>query len=178
LKSELRGSLFFVFCELMKREEIQDQVETLIAPILDDFGYELVDLQYRKEGRSMALRIFIDKPGGITLDDCVSVSREISAILEIEDPIRSAYRLEVSSPGLDRPLKKPADFDRFTGQLVKVKTLQMLDPDARGTSRKTFTGRLLGRDGDNLRIELDDRRGGIAVIALEAIDKANLVETF
>ena len=95
------------------RQEIQTQIETLIVPILDDFGYELVDLQYKKEGSSMALCLLIDKPGGITLDDCVTVSREVGAILEIEDPIKAAYRLEVSSPGLDRPLKKPADFVAF-----------------------------------------------------------------
>ena len=160
------------------RQEIQAQVELLITPILDDFGYELVDLQYKKEGSSMALRIFIDKPGGITLDDCVAVSREVGAILEIEDPIKSGYRLEVSSPGLDRPLKKPADFERFSGQKVKVKTVRMLDPDQRGKPRKTFTGQLLGLDGEMIRIELDDRRGGQALIALADLDTANLGEEY
>lgn len=160
------------------REEIQGQVEKLIMPILEDFGYELVDLQYKKEGSSMALCIYVDKPGGITLDDCVNVSREVSAILEIEDPIRSAYRLEVSSPGLDRPLMKPADFERFAGKQVKVKTLQMMDPDQRGKSRKTFTGELLGIEGAKISIALDDKQGGTAVIALSEIEKANLVEEF
>lgn len=160
------------------RQEIQAQVELLITPVLDDFGYELVDLQYKKEGSSMALRIFIDKPGGITLDDCVAVSREVGAILEIEDPIKAGYRLEVSSPGLDRPLKKPADFERFSGQKIKVKTVRMLDPDQRGKSRKTFTGHLLGLDGEMICIELDDKRGGQALIALADLDTANLVEEF
>ena len=158
------------------RQEIQAQVEELIIPILDDFGYELVDLQYKKEGNSMALCIFIDKPGGITLDDCVTVSREVGAILEIEDPIKAAYRLEISSPGLDRPLKKNADFERFSGQMIKVKTLRMLDPDKRGNSRKTFTGELLGVEDDMIRIQLDDKRGGLAIIALRDLEKANLVE--
>ena len=158
------------------RQEIQAQVEALIEPILDDFGYELVDLQYKKEGRSMALCIFIDKPGGITLDDCVTVSREVGAILEIEDPIKAGYRLEVSSPGLDRPLKKPADFERFSGQKIKLKTLRMLDPDKRGKSRKTFTGELLGLSGDMIRIALDDKTGGQVMIALADLEKANLVE--
>ena len=112
----------------MKRDETQKEIEELVAPILDDFGYELVDLQLRQEGRQVALYIFIDKPGGITLDDCVEVSREVGAILEIEDPIKSAYRLEVSSPGLDRPLKKPADFERFTGRKAKLKSREMIDP--------------------------------------------------
>lgn len=160
------------------RDEIQKQVEKLITPILDDFGYELVDLQYKKEGSSMALCVFVDKPGGITLDDCVSVSREVSAILEIEDPIKSAYRLEVSSPGLDRPLKKPADFERFAGKKIKVKTLQMLDPDCRGKSRKTFTGELLGFVDGQVKLQLDDKQGGLASFALADIEKANLVEEF
>jgi ribosome maturation factor RimP len=160
------------------RQEIQAQVERLIKPILDDFGYELVDLQYKKEGRSMALCIFIDKPGGITLDDCVTVSREVGAILEIEDPIKAGYRLEVSSPGLDRPLKKPADFERFAGQKIKLKTLRMLDPDQCGKSRKTFTGELLGLSGDMIRLELDDKTGAQVMIALADLEKANLVEDF
>lgn len=160
------------------RQEIQAQVEKLIKPILDDFGYELVALQYKKEGRSMALCIFIDKPGGITLDDCVTVSREVDAILEIEDPIRAGYRLEVSSPGLDRPLNKPADFERFAGHKIKLKTARMLDPDQRGRSRKTFTGKLLGLAGDMICLELDDKPGGQAMIALADLEKANLVEEF
>ena len=76
------------------RQENLTQIETLILPILDDLGYELADLQLQQDGKQMALRIFVDKPAGITLDDCVEVSREVSAILEVEDPIRSAYRLE------------------------------------------------------------------------------------
>jgi ribosome maturation factor RimP len=160
------------------RDTVQSQIEVLVLPILDALGFELVDLQLQNEGRQMALRIFIDKPGGITLDDCVEVSREVSAILEVEDPIKSAYRLEVSSPGLDRPLKKPADFERFTGQKIKLKTLVLLDPDQRGHTRKTFVGTLLGLEGDKVRLELVDKRGGVAVIPLSDIDKANLEEEF
>ncbi len=160
------------------RDALQKQIETLIAPIVDDFHFELVDLELKSEGASWALRIFIDKPGGITLDDCVAVSREVGAILEIEDPIKSAYRLEVSSPGLDRPLKKPADFERFAGRKVKVKSLSLIDPDERGHTRKTFTGTLLGLDGDQVRIEQDDKRGGVVAIPLSEINAANLVEEF
>jgi ribosome maturation factor RimP len=153
-------------------------IEPLVVPILKDLGFELVDLQLLNEGRQLALCIYIDKPGGISLDDCVTVSREVSAILEIEDPIRSAYRLEVSSPGLDRPLKKPADYQRFTGQKIKLKTRSLLDPDQRGHTRKTFVGTLLGLESDQVRLELNDKRGGVAVIPLNEIDKANLVEEF
>jgi ribosome maturation factor RimP len=159
-------------------EETLTQIETLVMPILDDLGYELVDLQQTQEGHKSALCIFIDKPGGITLDDCVAVSREVSAILEIEDPIKKAYRLEVSSPGLDRPLKKPADFERFAGQKIKLKTLHLIDPDERGHTRKTFVGTLLGLEEEQVRLELSDKRGGMAVIPLAEIDKANLEEEF
>jgi ribosome maturation factor RimP len=164
--------------EKVMRETVLTQIETLVVPILDDLGFELVDLQIQNEGRQVALRIFIDKSGGITLDDCVTVSREVSAILEVEDPIRSAYRLEVSSPGLDRPLKKPADFERFAGRKIKLKTRQLLDPDQRGHTRKTFAGTLLGLEADQVRIELGDKRGGLAVFALADIEKANLEEEF
>lgn len=160
------------------QDALQKQVEELIVPIIEDFRYELVDLELKREGAAWMLRIFIDKPGGITLDDCVAVSREVGAILEIEDPIKSAYRLEVSSPGLDRPLKKPADFERFSGRKVKVKCFSLLDPDERGHARKTFTGSLLGLVGDQVRIEQDDKRGGVVTIPLAEISTANLVEEF
>ena len=160
------------------REASLTRIESLVMPILDDLGFELVDLQLAQDGHQLALRLFIDKPGGITLDDCVTVSRETSAILEIEDPIKSAYRLEVSSPGLDRPLKKPADFERFAGQKVKLKTLHLLDPDQRGHTRKTFVGILLGLEGDQVCLEQSDKCGGVAVIPLIEIEKANLEEDF
>jgi ribosome maturation factor RimP len=160
------------------REENLTQIETLILPILDDLGYELVDLQLQQDGKQLALRIFVDKPAGITLDDCVEVSREVSAILEVEDPIRSAYRLEVSSPGLDRPLKKATDFERFVGKKARLKSKNLIDPDQRGTTRKTFVGTLLGFEDDNVRLELTDKQGGVIAIPLADLDKANLEEEF
>lgn len=160
------------------RQENITQIEELVLPILDDLGFELVDLQLQQEGKQLALRLFIDKPAGITLDDCVEVSREVSAILEIEDPIKSAYRLEVSSPGLDRPLKKPADFERFTGQKVKLKSKNLIDPDQRGHSRKTFVGTLLGFEDNQVRLEQSDKQGGVVAISMDEIEKANLEEEF
>jgi ribosome maturation factor RimP len=160
------------------REDIKTQIETLVMPILDDLGFELVDLQFKDEGKQWALCLFIDKLGGITLDNCVAVSREVSAILEVEDPIKSAYRIEVSSPGLDRPLKKPVDFERFTGQRIKLKTLHALDPDQRGHTRKTFVGTLLGLKEDQVRVEQSDKRGGLVIIPLAELEKANLEEEF
>lgn len=160
------------------QDALKKKVEELVLPIVEDFRYELVDLELKNEGSGFALRIFIDKPGGITLDDCVAVSREVGAILEVEDPIKSSYRLEVSSPGLDRPLKKREDFERFAGKKVKLKSFSLLDPDERGHTRKTFTGTLLGLDGDLVRIEQDDKRGGVAAIPLDEVSAANLVEEF
>jgi ribosome maturation factor RimP len=158
--------------------ELLTRIEALLLPILKDLGMELVDLEFKREGRSWALRLFIDKPGGVTLDDCAEVSREFSALLEVEDPIEAAYRLEVSSPGIDRPLKTPADFNRFAGQMVKVKTRTLIDPDERGHRRKTFLGELLGLADGMVRLRQTDRRGGEIAIPLTEIDKANLEPVF
>jgi ribosome maturation factor RimP len=154
--------------------ELLATLEQLITPILADFALELVDLELKGEGRRQVLRIFIDKPGGVTLDDCAEVSREVSALFEVEDPIEGAYVLEVSSPGLDRPLKKLRDFERAAGKLVKLRTHDLLDPDGRGHQRKTFVGELLGIDGTQIKLRQTDRRGGEISIAFEAIAKANL----
>jgi ribosome maturation factor RimP len=158
--------------------EIVAKIEGLVLPIVADLGLELVELEFKREGRDWFLRLFIDKPGGVTLDDCTEVSREVSAILEVDDPIESAYRLEVSSPGIDRPLRRPHDFERFSGELVKIKTRALIDPDERGHRRKTFVGELLGLDGLLLRLRLTDKRGGIITIPLDDIEKANLEPKF
>jgi len=147
-------------------------------PILDDLGMELVHQEYRQEGREWALRLFIDKPGGITLDDCVTVSREVDAILEVEDVVHRSYRLEVSSPGLDRPLLKSRDYARFAGEWVKIKTRDSIDPDQRGHQRKTFSGILCGIEGDVVTIEQQDKRGGKVELRLGEIDQANLDPQF
>jgi ribosome maturation factor RimP len=102
------------------------------------------------------------------------VSNEVGTVLEIEDAIETPYRLEVSSPGLDRPLKKPADYERFAGRLVKVKTYERLDPDGRGHLRKTFVGTLLGLEDGVVRIEQSDKKGGVVEFPLDGIAKANL----
>lgn len=158
----------------MSQESTLDKVYRLIAPVLQGMAVELVDLEFKREGRDWFLRLFIDKEGGVTLDDCADVSREIDALLEVEDVIDTAYRLEVSSPGLDRPLKKPEDYERFKGRMVKVKTFEKLDPDQRGHSRKTFVGELLGLEAGQVRILQLDKKGGVVEIPLEGIAKANL----
>jgi len=154
--------------------EVLSKIEQLILPILSSYGLELADMELKGEGRRQILRVFIDKPGGVTLDDCAGVSREIGILFEVEDPIEGAYNLEVSSPGLDRPLKKARDFERHVGQLVRVKTAALVDPDGRGHSRKTFVGELLGLDDGRIRLRQADQRGGEVLIALTDIAKANL----
>lgn len=162
----------------MSQETTVDRVAGLIAPILEQMVLELVDLEFKHEGRDWVLRIFIDKEGGVTLDDCADLSREVGAVLEVEDVIEAAYRLEVSSPGLDRPLRRPQDYERFKGALVKVKTFEKLDPDGRGHERKTFVGRLVGLEDGQVTILQVDKKGGEVSFPLEGIAKANLEPEF
>jgi ribosome maturation factor RimP len=156
------------------QETTAEKAQRLLLPVLEQLGFELVELEFKREGRDWFLRLFIDKEGGVTLDDCAEVSREVDALLDVEDLIDTAYRLEVSSPGIDRPLKKPQDYERFKGHLVKVKTFEGLDPDGRGHSRKTFVGELLGLEAGQVRILQTDKKGGVVEIPLAGIAKANL----
>jgi ribosome maturation factor RimP len=138
-------------------------LEGLLESTLAGLGFELVDTQMSNRGRF--LRVFLDKPGGITVDDCASVSRHLSRLLEVEGV--DYDRLEVSSPGLDRPLRRPADFARFAGQRVEVK---MRQPDAQG--RRRFVGTLRGLEGANAMVEVD---GGPVSLPLDGMERARLV---
>ncbi len=157
--------------------QVTEQIEKLIQPLLEDLDCELVDLEYQREQRGWVLRFFLDKVGGINLDDCAMASREISSLLDVENVITTAYSLEVSSPGIERPLKKPEDFKRFSGQLAKIKTLDSIDPDASGKNRKTFIGTLSGLEGDDILLILKNTTDAIR-IPLQQIDKANLKHEF
>jgi len=159
-------------------ETTLEKIERIVLPILADLGMELVELEYQKEGREWVVRIFLDKVGGVNLDDCAIASREVGTLLEVEDVVPEAYRLEVSSPGLDRPLKKAVDFQRFVGELAKIKTFEKMDPDGRGQERKTFVGRLLGFEGGRVRILQLDKKGGEVSFDIEEIAKANLEPEF
>jgi ribosome maturation factor RimP len=155
----------------MAKIDVAQTVTDLATTLLTSQGMELVDLEYKREGRDMVLRLFVDKPGGVTLDDCAAVNRELSEILDVEDVIASHYILEVSSPGLNRPLKKLADYERYRGRLVKIRTFELL-PDDLGNKRKTFLGELLGLENGIVRLKL--KEGQTAGIALDKIAKANL----
>ena len=127
--------------------KVETQVENLLAEILTDTDYELVDVEYVKEGRDWYLRIFVDKAGGVDLDDCQAVSEKLGARLDEADIIGGAYILEVSSPGIDRILKKDKDFVREAGKVVDVTLYAPLD------GKKFFVGELVGRDEKFLHIK-------------------------
>jgi ribosome maturation factor RimP len=155
----------------MTKLDVASQVTKVAEQIASSLGMELVDLEYMRVGRDMVLRLFIDKEGGVTLDDCAGVSRELSEVLDVEDIIPDHYTLEVSSPGLDRPLKKVADYEKYKGRLVKIRTFEPLLDDA-GNKRKTFLGELKGLENGIVLLKLKEGQG--AAIPFEKIAKANL----
>jgi ribosome maturation factor RimP len=156
----------------MAKVDVAERVAEIAGEVLPPLGLALVDLEYKREGRDMVLRLFIERQdGGVTLDDCSAVSREISDILDVEDFIADNFTLEVSSPGINRPLKKLADYERFKGKLIKVKTFELLEDEA-GNKRKTFLGTLNGVEEGAIKMHLQE--GQDASIPLEKVAKANL----
>ena len=143
-----------------------DELGKLLEPTVERLGYELADLEVRLGGKGGLVRVFIDKPDGIDLDDCEKVSLAVSALLDVEDPVPGNYNLEVSSPGLDRKLTKPAHFQRFAGETVKV---QMRFPIE---GRRRFRGTLVSSDDENIVVEVD---GESHSLPLKTIDTARLV---
>lgn len=132
----------------MSREQTEKLVERLVQDITNDSSIEMVDVEYVKE-RDWYLRVFLDKPGGIELEDCQWVSERLEAKLDEMDPIKESYFLEVSSPGLDRPLKKERDFERHIGDKVEVHTFAPID------GKKVIVGALRGLHDDNIELEVD-----------------------
>ena len=151
---------------MSKRETYEQQTEQLLLPIIESNGFELVDVEYVKEAGNWYLRAYIDKPGGITVDDCEKVSRAFSDILDEKDYIEDSYIFEVSSPGLGRPLKKEKDFARSIGEEVEIRTYRAID------RQKEFIGILVEYDKDTVTIEYEDEerqvfnRTDIALIRL------------
>lgn len=135
---------------MSKRDSYEAKTEELMRPILDANGFELVDVEYVKEAGTWYLRVYIDKPGGITIDDCELVSRSFSEVLDREDYIEDSYIMEVSSPGLLRPIKKDKDFQRNLEKEIEVRTYKMVD----GT--KDFVGILKAFDKEKIIIETEE----------------------
>lgn len=135
---------------MAKREVYEQKTEALLLPIIEENQFELVDVEYVKEGSTWYLRAYIDKEGGITIEDCELVSRALSDLLDKEDYIEDAYILEVSSPGLGRPLKKEKDFKRSIGKEVEIRTYRAID------RQKEFTGILKAYDDTSVTITMED----------------------
>lgn len=144
----------------------EDEIRQLLEPTLAAMGYELVDLDARIGGRKGLLRLYIDKPEGVGLDDCEKVSNQVSGVLDVEDPIPGEYVLEVSSPGLDRPLKRPEHFERFTGSEAKITLKAPLD------GRRRFRGLLEGVEDGFVAVRVD---GELYRLRIADIEKAKLV---
>lgn len=159
---------------MSKKEQYEQRAEALIAPIVAKNEFELVDVEYVREGSNWFLRAFIDKPGGITVDDCELVSREFSDLLDKEDFIEDSYIMEVSSPGLGRQLKKDKDLKRSIGEEVEIKLYKGIKQMRRNkeVSVKEFSGFLVAYDEATITIELEDEttmelpRADIAIIRL------------
>ena len=151
---------------MAKRETYEQRTEALIMPLIEANHFDLVDVEYVKEGGTWYLRAYIDKPGGITVDDCEVVNRALSDLLDQEDFIEESYILEVSSPGLGRPLKKERDFARSLGEEVEIRTYRMVN------KQKEFRGILKAYDKDTVTIETEEEeeqvfeRENIALIRL------------
>jgi ribosome maturation factor RimP len=144
-------------------------LRALLEPGVRALGFELVDSELAGSGRNAVLRVYIDGPHGVTVDDCAQVSRQLSAILDVEDPFPERYVLEVSSPGLDRPLVKHEDFERFVGERVKIRLRLPLE------GRRNFSGRMVGVKSDHIVLEVD---GKTMNLDFGGIERARLVPKY
>ncbi len=154
----------------MAKKSISEIVTEIALPIVQEAGCELVDVEFVKEGSDWFLRVYIDKPDGISLDDCESVSRPLSKKLDEIDPISHNFYLEVSSPGLERPFKKPRDYTKAIGSLIEIKLFKAVD----GTKR--FEGELLAYDGQSITIKTEKNENH--QFMMEQISKAKRVVKF
>jgi ribosome maturation factor RimP len=143
-----------------------EELTRLLEPTIEQLGYELADLELRLAGRDSLVRVFIDRPEGVGLEDCETVSRQVSAVLDVEDPVPGHYVLEVSSPGLDRKLTKPAHYRRYVGDDIRVQLRFPIE------GRRKFRGRLTAASEETIQIEVD---GQLHELPIATIDTARLV---
>ncbi len=148
---------------------LEKQLTEMLEPAVSALGYELVGLEFIRAGQNSTLRIYIDHENGITVDDCAEVSHQVSAVMDVEDPITVAYNLEVSSPGLDRPLFKAEHYQKFIGQEVTLVLRMAMQ------NRRKWKGAIASVDGETIVINVD---GTEEAFALSNIQKANLVPSF
>jgi ribosome maturation factor RimP len=157
--------------QLTRREGTVERVRSVALRVTADRGFELVDVELKRAAGNSLLRLYVDKPGGIGLDDLQSVSEEVSAILDAEDPIEGHYTLEVSSPGLDRPLRTEDDYRRFVGRLAKLSSYEPVD------GRRHWTGRIVACEGGVVTLELE-KGGGEARVPLTRVSHGRLEVEF
>ncbi len=158
----------------MRRD--QAHLWAMFEPVINGMGFDLIEIEHFPNPKHGVLRLYIDRPvdadsevNGVVIEDCSAVSRQISALIDVEDPISGKFNLEVSSPGLDRPLRRLQDFQRFTGALVKLKTVMPMD------GQRNFKGRLLEANEQSVVIETDDEE---ISLPMSAIDKARIVPEY
>lgn len=146
-----------------------DQLTELLAPVVESLGCELWGLEYLSHGRHSTLRLYIDHPDGVGLEECERVSLQVSSVMDVEDPITGEYTLEVSSPGMDRPLYKLEHFVRFAGEQVAVRLRSAFE------GRRKFSGLLRGVEGDDVLVVVDEHE---YLLPIEMIEKANIIPRF
>ena len=151
----------------MAGETLVERVRQIAERVAASEGMEVVDVEFRGKGGGSLLRIFIDKPGGVTHEDCATISNQVGAILDVEDPVPSSYTLEVSSPGVQRRLRCRADFERFAGKKVRLILKQPVE------GQRLLVGRLEGFQNDAVKLTLD--RGQAALVPYDHVERANLV---
>ncbi len=146
-----------------------EQLQALLAPVVEALGYECWGLEYISQGRHSVLRIYIDHADGVLVEDCEKVSRQVSGVLDVEDPISNEYTLEVSSPGMDRPLFTLEQFAKHAGELVKIKLRSPYE------GRRNFQGPLRGVEEQDVVVLVDDHE---YLLPIDLIDKANIIPRF
>ena len=164
--------LFFLGDSALGAEGVKEAVRRIAERVTAGRGFELVDVEVKREPKGHRVRLFVDKEGGIGLDDLQSVSEEMSAILDAEDPVDSTYTLEVSSPGLDRPLRGEADYRRFLGRLARISSYEPVE------GRRHWTGRLRSVEDGIVSLDLEHEQGAPARIPLDKIAHGRLEVEF
>lgn len=154
----------------MGSKHVSEIVMDLVEPIASDRGLDLVDVEFQPHGRRSVLRLYLDRPGGVSLDDLAAMSREVSDVLDAHDTVPGQYTLECSSPGINRRLRKPEDFARFCGKSVRVRTSTPI------AGSRNFAGLLLSASDDG--IEIDDAAQGRLAVPLRSIERAHYEHDF
>lgn len=159
--------------DLIAKAAMDRRIAEIISPVIEDMGYEVVRVRLMKNAKETTLQIMAQRPDGtIEVDDCGKISTAVSAILDVEDPIIEAYHLEVSSPGIDRPLTRLKDFDQWSGYEAKIETTELID------GRRRFRGALAGTEGDEVLITIEDQGEELTIgLKFEWLSDAKLVLT-